>query len=385
MSVNEYHNGDQIIIYGAGIFGEIAYRGLEFLKIPVLFFCDRNMEGEKRFDTDVISPESLSEFLQAKIIVASQNYFKEMVNYLERIGFEICYDIRDFFEIPLNKDVLSGNARDVFENPEKYRDAVAYSCLSGEDIYIPHLEVIVTERCTLKCKKCATMTPYYGNPKNIYLSDCLKGIERFVSAVTYISEIRLLGGEPFINKGIDEFVIKLSNYSKIGIVHIYTNGTILPSPEILDALRNKKVHIHISNYAINSEKVEKLIELFQKEKILYTERKYDSWTDLGEVEFKNYSANQRKKIFRNCLAKNCFTLNRNKLFRCSRVANMYNIGNYKNIEYEYVDLEDMSKTDSEIKRDIKQLLFEIEDLEACDYCNGMDLFHNIIPVAEQLS
>lgn len=378
----QYEIGDEFIIYGAGLWGEIAYYGMELLAIPVAYFCDRMLDGTKKCGKDVYGLEKLEYDEHKKIVIASQNYFKEMVEYLENIGYKECYDIRYFFNLSIDVNKLSSDARGMFENPERYIDQIEYYCLDQNDIYISHLEIVVTEKCTLNCKYCATFSPYYKNAKNIEYSECKNAVEKFLNCVEYISEIRLLGGEPFVNAHIGEYIEAFTGNKKIGIIHIYTNGTIIPKKDILKILTNEKVHIHISNYGHNEEKVKKLMEVLTEWKIKYTERKYEFWIDMGKVEKHEYSVEQRRRLFQNCLAKTCYTIVGNKLFRCSRAANVYNMG-YNNINAQYVDLDNDEPIDK-VKKQIKHLLFEIQELDACNYCLGMDMFHNKINVAEQL-
>lgn len=382
ISREQFEKDDEVIIYGAGLWGEIAYYGMELLDIPVSYFCDRMLKGTKKCEKNVYGIEKLEYAANKKIVIASQNYFKEMVDHLKDIGYEECYNISTFFDLPLDVNKLSNDARGMYENPERYLDQIEYYYMNQDDLYISHLEIVVTERCTLKCRYCATFSPYYENAKNIEYSECKKAVEKFLDCVEYISEVRLLGGEPFVNAHIGDYIDALANNKKIGVIHIYTNGTVIPKKEILCKLTNQKVHIHISNYIHNEDKIKRLIEIFEEWKITYTERKYDFWVDMGRIEKHDYSAEERKMLFQNCLAKTCYTILRDKLFRCSRAANIYNMG-YKKISSQYVELDNDESTEK-VREQIKHLLFETEELDACDYCLGMDMYHNKVNVAEQL-
>ena len=50
-------------------------------------------------------------------------------------------------------------------------------------------------------------------------------------SVDHVYEIRLIGGEPFMYKKIDEVLIKILSYKNCGNIIVYTNGTIVPNEQ----------------------------------------------------------------------------------------------------------------------------------------------------------
>jgi len=381
MDKNVYKRGDTIIIYGAGVFGEIALKVLRFLEIPTSYFCDQALSGREKFGISIIAPEELINHPKAKIIIASQNYYGQIKNNLQDMGYQHCYDMVSFFDYPINSNILSEQAKDMFQNSEKYRDAALFS--GGDVLYIPHLEVTVTECCTLKCRYCATLSPYYKKPCNINLRECKMSLDKFLSEIDYLSELRLLGGEPFVNANLYEYVENYANSPKLGMVHIYTNGTIIPNEKNMDCLKHEKVKLHISDYGLNKDKINRLIQELNRNDIKYVIRKYDNWQNLGDFSDRNYSVKQKEVIFRDCIAKNCFTLIRNKLYRCSRIANADNSGLFLCPEIDRIQM-DKDFRDGELKKQIINLLFERNYLSGCNFCSGMDCISNQIGVAEQL-
>ena len=383
MTKDCYQPGDKIIIYGAGAFGEIAYKGLEYLKLPLFCFADRALAGQCRYGKPVISPDELKEYTGASIILASQNYFGEMKDHLQKLGFTVCYDIRDFFGMLPDTVEMTEYAKDMFENPEKYMDAVSYHS-SGSQLYIPRLELVVTECCTLKCRHCATLTPYYKNPGQIHLQECAAAMDVLLHTVSYISELRLLGGEPFLNNMLADYINAFGNHPKIGMIHIYTNGTVLPGQKIMESMVNKKVKVHISDYGTNTAQIETLTGKLKEYGIHFTLRRYDYWCDFGKLEYRGYTREKRQKIFDGCLAKNCHTLIRNRLYRCSRAANADNTGLCPVRDHEVIQLDHTDMADESLPAQIRKLLMGPEILSTCDYCSGMDYIHNLIPAAEQI-
>ena len=59
--------------------------------------------------------------------------------------------------------------------------------------------------------------------------------------------LRLLGGEPFVSKQLYRYVQHFVDQDKIEFIHIFSNGTIVPTGENLECLKHPKVFVNISN------------------------------------------------------------------------------------------------------------------------------------------
>ena len=54
--------------------------------------------------------------------------------------------------------------------------------VKGEDFY-PYFEVVVTTKCTLRCKYCANFIQYYKNPYDVSKEDVLLSIDNIMESV----------------------------------------------------------------------------------------------------------------------------------------------------------------------------------------------------------
>lgn len=107
-------------------------------------------------------------------------------------------------------------------------------------------QITLTERCSLKCKKCAHACYNVGNQtQDLDLSEVYKSADMFFSKVDYINEFVLIGGEPLLYKGLSKAIVYIGNKyrSQIGIFSITTNGTIAPDEETLKVCQNIKCFI----------------------------------------------------------------------------------------------------------------------------------------------
>ena len=72
------------------------------------------------------------------------------------------------------------------------------------------LDVMITTRCSLKCKNCSNLMQYYKNPENTDGSEIIKALDIIHNNVDFISEYRVIGGEPLMNRDWASIVNNLS-------------------------------------------------------------------------------------------------------------------------------------------------------------------------------
>lgn len=255
--------------------------------------------------------------------------------------------------------------------------------LFTEMYYISNYNLTVTNKCSLNCKNCNALMPYYSNPKDIPYKELINEIEQLVKIVNNIGNIVLLGGEPFLYKDLDLIINNLAKRKQIKGIRIVTNGTILPSIKTLETISNKKVLVSISNYGEHAKNRDKLIESFKKFNVAFVVTPMDFWIDTGLPTFNSYNLEELKEMSNNCNERfSCLESIHGKIFPCPRIANQFELG-IPTSEDEYVDIfKIISKEEFRMKI---QALFSKTYLNACQYC-GMGLPTCIkIPAAEQVS
>jgi sulfatase maturation enzyme AslB (radical SAM superfamily) len=244
--IDKFQHDRKIIIYGAGTCGEIALRGLECYGIKPDFFCDRVEKNSKAFGIAIIKPEELPSYKDAMILLASVNYFYEMIDTCNRLNCGNYYDMEEIMNIRIPDERLSFQAQDVFANKARYIDVIHHG-QEKDRLCIGKLEINVSEACTLKCKDCSYLMQYYQHPQNVNIQYLKNVLDRLLSVVDRVSEFRLLGGEPFLNQELYKLIDAYYNHAKVGIIDIHTNGTIIPTQRVLDSLKHDNVIVHISD------------------------------------------------------------------------------------------------------------------------------------------
>lgn len=372
-----------VIIYGAGVCGEIVYRGLESIgKVP-LFFCDSNEKKDVLWNVPIIMPQELTEYKNAVVLLASFNYFYEMKKECELLGVENYYDIEYILNLAIPEERLSYQAQDVYANKGRYLDIINHSPEENR-LCIGKIEITVSEICSLKCKDCSYLMPHYKKPRNIPIEDCMYYIDRLLEYVDRISELRLLGGEPLMHPELWKLINKYVQEEKIGIIDVHTNGTIIPSESVLQSFQNEKVIVHISDYNVANNKIDQLIELFKENNIKFFARKYDKWLQFGDMEDKHYSLDRLQEAFWRCTARNCLTLKGSRLYHCPRSAHATTIGLIPDFNEDYIDLENWDEVDQAIiKERIREYTMDPKPIRACNFCVG-GLVSREVDAAEQL-
>jgi HD superfamily phosphohydrolase len=222
---------------------------------------------------------------------------------------------------------------------------------------------------------------YYKHPKNIELDKYKEAFEKLITVSDVIAEIRILGGEPLMNKEMYKVIEWFHDCDKIKYISVYTNGTIIPSDEMLDWFTREKVRVRISDYIVNRDKIEKLIKKLEERKINYFINQYDDWQDAGNLDYRDNSPEEMQKKFMQCFERNCVTFFRGELHKCPRSAHAMNLKAMPRVEDDYIDLENWNGSDQELKQALKKFQKKTY-VEACNYCDGTNYLQHI-PAAVQ--
>ena len=391
-------NESQSIIYGAGIVGRMTLEAMSQKNLKVDFFCDgsENKQKLKINNIDVISPESLDNFDKETNIFVSIQYFNSIIPFLEKKGFKNLFKVSDLLaETNLEKSYKSEWAVELGLSEIPYNSALRIvdyynkmglknDYLKEGKLHVKAIDIQVTERCSLKCQDCSNLMQYYDRPQNSEEQVMFDSIERFMSCVDSLDEFRVIGGDPFMNKKLYKVVNKLATYKKNKKIVIYTNAKIVPKNENLDCLRNDKVLVYITNYGQDSIAHDALVDVLIKENINYSTFKCTTWLDCGRIMPNSKKSQEAlEHQFENCCVSDLTSLLHGKIYRCPFNANASNLEAIPHVASDEVNLLDKSLSITELRGQIKTLLYEKKSISACSYCNGRDYSVATIPSAIQ--
>ena len=116
---------------------------------------------------------------------------------------------------------------------------------------VNYLRLAVTDRCNLRCFYCMPNEgiEFVDRKELLSFEEMLRICQ--ILGSKGIHKIRLTGGEPFVRKGIMEFIRALSKIEEIKNIHITTNGTL--TRKYLDEL----IKLGITSYNLSIDSLDK--------------------------------------------------------------------------------------------------------------------------------
>ena len=368
-----------VILFGTGNLGALALHSLKQKNIKLVCFVDNNFSNwNKKFKgCNVISPEKLKlEYNDYPILICSLN-FKYIKRQLKSLGVNNVYDSDFLFS---NFNLEGAETTWSIDRCKVQIDCYIYATTSFRDkskLKVNSLDLVLTEKCSLKCKDCSNLMQYYAKPIDEDFSQLITSLDKFMDTVDYVYEIRFIGGEPFMYKRIDEVVRKALTYKNCGNIVIYTNGTIVPKDNKIEVFKDSKIYFRISNYGTISRNVEKLENKLREKKIHFISERVTRWQDCAKIEKFDRPIEVTKQIFGNCCVNETLTLLHGKLYLCPFSAHAENLHAIPTYPTDSINIL-QSGNKAILKDSIRKFYFEKEYLEACKSCNGRD--HNVAAV-----
>lgn len=263
-------------------------------------------------------------------------------------------------------------------------------------IKMSNVSLVITLRCSLKCKLCTAFAPYYTEPPHYPLDMLKKSVIRYFDLVESVDKFTINGGEALLHKDLPELIDFLAGYiDRIGMLEILTNGTIVPSERLLQSLSfSPKVNIMVNNYGTAiSTKIPEIIDGFERYHIAYRlrdqneEKNYcGGWVDISNLDFKSRSKAETEKLFSHCVyptAFRCFAIFGDKAYICGVYLRCKTMGIIPNYPEEYVDFSDANTATPE--EQIRQIeYFYDKPYSSCEYCDGFCPESKRYTPAEQL-
>ncbi len=238
---------------------------------------------------------------------------------------------------------------------------------------IVRLDVVITECCSLRCRHCSNLMQYYRTPENLDADEVISDLRKLFKSMR-VSRLKILGGEPFVSQKI---LIKTLEYLSreaqdcFDFIEIITNGTIIPSYECIQAMKNTpKVKIVFSNYGELSSKLNEFTEICKREGICFEIVDDEFWWNFGDVKLRDEKESKTQHRYDGCYSRRlCTTLYRGSLYLCPRQAHAIHLGLIPDDGSEDVDLRKPEYNDPAVMRDaIYGLIDRKKHITACKYC-----------------
>ena len=254
-------------------------------------------------------------------------------------------------------------------------------------IFIKRIELDVTSRCTLRCKNCGALMPYFKSPRDIPIEQVMADYDRMMELIDWTDDILIMGGEPFINKDLAKLFehIKSSpqTQNKVGCVVIVTNGTLIPDEKTLDVLKDSNIVVWISNYREHSRRLPELVDVLSAYHIRHSVLDIPFWVLTQQLVKRDNSLTHDELVERR---KKCWkrhhAVSEGKFFLCAFSNFAEKLGAVPREAGNFVDI-----YDADAKNKIIEYLSPERALpKGCSWCSGNFpeiWMNNRIPVAEQ--
>lgn len=362
-----------LVLYGAGACGQLALLRLKSLGIQVHYFCDQYKKGDY-LGIPIINIEELHRIAQSEhttVLICVTANFQDVVRSLQDEKIFPIYEIYD---------LLQGEAKCYRNLPllrayRFYRDNYLYQDCTN----LFSVDLVVSERCTLRCRDCSNLMQYYKKPNDYDVEKLLEGFDIFLQNISFIGELRILGGEPIVYKELTRVLLHYKSNKKIMSIGIYTNATIMPATQTLQAIKESNALVYLSDYGTLSRKLSVWIELLEENSIPYIVNKMDEWQDCGQLKWRGYSREEVCAVYKSCDCKSIPTFLKGKLFACPYSAHAANLGAMTEAEIR----SDMLSIQDCTNQSLREFLEVREYLNACNYCSGRQLQAEGIPPAIQ--
>lgn len=357
-------------IYGCGLAGQWLARQFDSRCKNFRGFIDTDekksgmlIDGHKvHSPKGVFGPGGLAK--KDALIVISVIDIKDVLDLLH------CFDVKVNY-VPLGKHI-NVDSREMVENSESeqflsYALSAVEECHKGfldpKRLFLRSVDLIITERCSLKCRDCSNLMQYYSSPRNLSFEEIVRDFDRLMAGVDHVFEIRLIGGEPFMNKDIYRVLEHIITTPNISRVVIYTNAMVPINLKYAALLQDKRIVFSITNYGELANRTPEVISQIEDLGVTFRQSPPVNWTDSGTILSKKISAASAQDLFEKCCGKNLLTLSDGKLYRCPFAANGERLGAFSSEDVSGVSL-------SARKFEIDKYVSDRQHIAACKYCKG---------------
>ncbi len=372
----------EIFLWGAGKIATVVAHAIEKRGLDFAGFVDiaQEKQGTMYYDHIVISPEELyANHRNAMVIVSCA--FTSVLDDLKKNGM----DAWDAHSLVSEVDMEGYRGTYTFE----YLQRMVKQALSNFAAYykvglpINALYVMVTDKCSLKCKNCDGLIPYYSNPQNDSYEDIVESYNNILDVCGSVDKLNVFGGEPLLHPDIVKIVDYFAKDERCGVVSIISNGTITPRQDLIKVMKNPKVVLRISDYGKWSRKRDEIEEVCKAEGINLEITNYEYWDRIPKIQRTNETPEELDYKYAMCTT-NYLYVKHKKIFHCVFAAAVSSFSEdvIPDFERNYVEVKEGNK--KELSAFIRQLINK-KHIDACKYCPGGHCiqWEEKVPVAEQ--
>lgn len=373
-----------IIIFGSQMAAQAVYRLLRNRGLVISGFYDNNaLQPFELYDLPVARMDLQSLKKENVVFILTMRNISEAIHQLEENG------IHDY--IPAYALLNEETRRELsFMEQQKIEASFFYyeHFFKSSKLNLHSLDLVITEKCSLRCKECSNLMQYYSTPKNISLDKIKKDLDGICNIVDEIYEIRIIGGEPFMSPQWPAILKYVATKKNIRRICFFTNGTIYLTDSQCRLIKDVGAWLSISDYGELSCNLKKILLQLEKYNIPYECKSIPYWTKCATFNMQKRTNSELAMLMEKCCAKNLTTLLLGRVYPCPFIANAINLTAIPENDNDYVQLDDGQDLDS--KKEALRKLLTRHYYGSCAFCIGRPTPENIreddkIPPHEQIN
>lgn len=383
--LDRFREATRVLLFGSGIYAEPTLYALRQQGIEPVAICDnaRAKQGGTHLGLPVIAPEQadLAQPGTVVVICSAVKYLEEIQAQCRRLGAEARPCVALFEDFPYDPKAFSFDPLVLHLDLDRYLFEF-FAHTEPQTVLVQTLDVMITERCSLRCKDCSNLMQYYRNPEDLDFDRLFRALDRLMGSIDHLLEFRVLGGETFMNKQAHRYLERLGDYANASRIVVYSNGTILPRPEVLQWLRREDALVRITDYGEVSRRVTEMTGVLEHEGIAYVAEPCTQWQDCSGFRLPITDPELLADQFGRCEAARFVTVLKDRLYQCPFSANATNLSAIPDEAGNYLPL-DGTWSDEQIRAGLKAMLRGCQPSPACAYCVGRHMAPTI-PSAIQI-
>jgi len=368
------------------------------LTVSHIFDNNQKLHG-KHFRGIPICGASEEHLRDTTVIVCSFISLKQIAKQLHQLSAEnvipyndiISRDDLDDMLAAFSKILLSGMLSQINEYHNNVmhgsgdlsiRAALPPVDASEDSIILPLTTLVLTERCTLRCKECSHFMQYFQNPVEYKTKDIIANFDKLLSVVSFVRCVGISGGEPLLHKNILEVIEHVCTSQKVGYVAVTTNATIMPNEEFFRSVSaHENLIMRLSDYGKHSKYIEDIVEKCKRHHIRHAILNNATWYGGLRITEVNNDFNEVRHVFRACSTKSLL-LKGHSFSKCQLACFAESLGAIPGNVSGTRSCLDVSREDFNLST-LKEYFDSQTPLQACSICSGASRTREQVPPAEQ--
>jgi organic radical activating enzyme len=351
-------NGKPVVLCGVREKVMPAAEGLFDRGIGPVFICDDDWTGFRSREGTYIPIDELAEHREDNLILGSKVFYKLYERVLQ-LPYGELYSMDNLLKDPHDRDAYS-------------RGISHFLMKRTDEFIIEGLEICLTQRCNLRCKKCSNLMQYFENPRDADDELVLGAFKKIMAALDGIVFIKILGGEALLTQELlCKVLALLKQEEKILNIHLPTNGTLLFSDMALEQMKmDDRITVLSSNYGKYSEKIKAMETQLREKGIMVCHGDAgDRWQDHGRLKQYRRKEEKTKEMYKGCnLRRCCVTLWNDILFPCPAAAHGTSLEAFPKVSGEYISILTPDIPAPVLREQLRAFYYETEYVTACTYC-----------------